>query len=107
MIYYLGFPLEWPDGEIFGTICVLDSKQNDEATAYKALMTEFRHLVQGDLKIILQGSELKKNTEQLEQFNQILVARESRIISIKQEVNKLSLQLGTAEPYPEIWKEES
>lgn len=26
MISYLGFPIEWPDGELLGTICVLDRK---------------------------------------------------------------------------------
>ena len=31
MIFYLGFPLMWPDGNIFGTICVLDSKENEHA----------------------------------------------------------------------------
>jgi hypothetical protein len=24
MISYLGFPLNWPDGECFGTVCILD-----------------------------------------------------------------------------------
>ena len=28
MISYLGFPVTWPDGQIFGTICVLDKKEN-------------------------------------------------------------------------------
>jgi len=27
MISYLGFPVVWPDGQIFGTICVLDRKR--------------------------------------------------------------------------------
>ena len=28
MISYLGFPLLWPNGEAFGTICILDIKEN-------------------------------------------------------------------------------
>ena len=28
MISYLGLPIIWPDGEVFGTICVLDNKEN-------------------------------------------------------------------------------
>jgi GAF domain-containing protein len=27
MVSYLGFPITWPDGKIFGTICVLDTKR--------------------------------------------------------------------------------
>ena len=29
MISYLGVPIVWPDGEVFGTICVLDKKPNE------------------------------------------------------------------------------
>src|ERR1700688_2414763 len=29
MISYLGFPIAWPDGHIFGTICVLDNNRNE------------------------------------------------------------------------------
>jgi hypothetical protein len=28
MISYLGLPVEWPNGTMFGTICVLDSRRN-------------------------------------------------------------------------------
>ncbi len=38
MVYYFGFPLQWPNGEIFGTICVLDKKHNPEAIKYKDLI---------------------------------------------------------------------
>src|SRR5215510_14543695 len=37
MISYLGFPVSWPDGEIFGTICVLDNKRNEYSTLYRKL----------------------------------------------------------------------
>ena len=42
MVYYFGFPLQWPDGEIFGSICVLDKKNNPDATNCKELMSEFQ-----------------------------------------------------------------
>lgn len=107
MTYYLGFPLAWPDGETYGTICVLDSKQNDIATDNKELIEEFSELVQGDLSILMKDAELKQNVEQLEQFNNIMVHRESRIIEMKEEVNRLSRELGREEIYSEIWKEGS
>ena len=31
MISYLGVPIVWPDGEVFGTICVLDKNQTNIA----------------------------------------------------------------------------
>ena len=35
MISYLGFPIAWPDGQIFGTICVLDDKRNAYSEPYR------------------------------------------------------------------------
>ena len=52
MISYLGFPLLWPDGEVFGTICVLDLKENDYSNGFEALMLQFKELVEGHLSLI-------------------------------------------------------
>ncbi|MBN1253657.1 MAG: PAS domain-containing protein [Deltaproteobacteria bacterium] len=52
MTYYLGFPLVWPDGEIFGTICVLDTEENLQASTYKDLLYEFQQIIEGDLRIM-------------------------------------------------------
>jgi PAS domain S-box-containing protein len=49
MISYLGFPIAWPDGEIFGTICVLDNKENAYSDLYRKLLLQFRDVVQADL----------------------------------------------------------
>jgi PAS domain S-box-containing protein len=57
MIYYLGYPLVWPDGEIFGTICVLDKKDNPHASTYKDLISEFQHIIEGDLRIMFEAAE--------------------------------------------------
>jgi PAS domain S-box-containing protein len=57
MIYYFGFPLVWPDGEIFGTLCVLDRKDNPQASTYKDLLYEFQQIIEGDLNIIFEAAE--------------------------------------------------
>jgi len=57
MIYYLGFPLVWPDGEIFGTMCVLDSENNPQTSTYKGLLSEFQQIIEGDLRIIFEAAE--------------------------------------------------
>ncbi|MCD4821533.1 MAG: PAS domain S-box protein [Methanococcoides sp.] len=66
MIYYLGFPLEWSDGEIFGTICVLDVKDNPKATSYKELIFEFKESVETDLRVVLQLAEREQLIERLQ-----------------------------------------
>jgi PAS domain S-box-containing protein len=50
MISYLGVPIGWPDGRIFGTICVRDNKRNEYSAAYLKLLLHFRDMLQTDLK---------------------------------------------------------
>src|SRR5215813_11076134 len=50
MISYLGFPISWPDGEIFGTICVLDNQKNEYGDLYRKLLLHYREVLQADLK---------------------------------------------------------
>ncbi|MGB9365941.1 MAG: GAF domain-containing protein [Xanthobacteraceae bacterium] len=40
MISYLGVPISWPDGEIFGTICVLDRESNGYSDLYLKLLLQ-------------------------------------------------------------------
>jgi len=52
MISYLGYPILWPDNKIFGTICVLDSKENNYSKEYKELIEHFRDSIEHNLKDI-------------------------------------------------------
>jgi PAS domain S-box-containing protein len=52
MISYLGFPISWPDGEIFGTICVLDNKRNEYSELYRKLVLQWRDVLQADLRSV-------------------------------------------------------
>src|SRR5215467_2514719 len=59
MISYLGFPIAWPNGAIFGTICLLDNKKNDHSELHKNLLSQFRDALQEDLRWLAHfGSEL-------------------------------------------------
>src|SRR5882672_3727120 len=53
MISYLGFPITWPDGEIFGTICALDNKRNEYSELYRKLLRHSRDVLQADLRSLL------------------------------------------------------
>jgi PAS domain S-box-containing protein len=52
MISFLGLPLQWPDGEIFGTLCVLDSKEHHYSADYQELLTQFKEVIEGDLQTL-------------------------------------------------------
>ncbi|MCA0433332.1 MAG: LuxR C-terminal-related transcriptional regulator [Proteobacteria bacterium] len=75
MSYYLGFPLCWPDGSIFGTVCVLDSRDNERATAYRALLDEFRHVMERDLALLVESAERQRLTEELRRSHAELEAK--------------------------------
>jgi PAS domain S-box-containing protein len=63
MIAYLGFPLLWPDGEVFGTICVLDSKENRFEERYEKLILGFKELIEAHLALLYKNLADKKNLE--------------------------------------------
>lgn len=67
IVSYLGYPIQWPDGEIFGTLCVLDSKANPYGPEYEQLLEQFRSLVEAHLVLIHQREELERSRAELQQ----------------------------------------
>jgi GAF domain-containing protein len=63
---YLGLPVLWPDGEIFGTICVMDDTPNNFSAIHLKLLNFFRQYLQQDLKSLLFEEENEFLKEQLE-----------------------------------------
>jgi signal transduction histidine kinase len=63
MISYLGFPICWPDGKPFGTICILDCKTNSYSEKYKRLMTQFRDVVETHLQILYTEAKRREELE--------------------------------------------
>jgi signal transduction histidine kinase len=65
MISYLGYPIRWPDGTPFGTICVLDCKTNSYSQKYKRLIIQFRDIVQTHLEVIYTEAKRREELERL------------------------------------------
>ncbi len=59
MISYMGIPILWPDGEVFGTFCMLDSKENLYTELFKELLKSLREIIQNDLKSVLLYQQAK------------------------------------------------
>ena len=49
---YLGYPVYWPNGTLFGTICVIDTKATEYDETFVRLLGQFRDLVSKDLHLI-------------------------------------------------------
>jgi PAS domain S-box-containing protein len=68
MISYLGFPVTWPDGQIFGTICVLDKKGNCYSELYRKFVLQCRDVLEADLSALARLSgELSRSEAYLEE----------------------------------------
>jgi len=69
MISYLGFPVAWPDGQIFGTICLLDDKRNEYNELYRKLLMQCSEVLQGDLRWLTRlGGELTTQRTYLDEL---------------------------------------
>ena len=64
---YMGMPINWPGGQPFGTICVMDYQITDYDETLKELIGQFRDMIQGDLLLVHQYLELQQqaNSDEL------------------------------------------
>ena len=69
MISYIGFPINWPDGEVFCTICVLDNKENYHSNDFSNLLHKIKKHLETDLQLLLLNADLIKKNAQLKQLN--------------------------------------
>lgn len=58
-ISYAGVPIFYPDGDIFGSICLFDRKANTFEGPVVRLMEEFAEIVTGHLSLITKNTQLE------------------------------------------------
>lgn len=80
MISYLGVPLIWPNQEIFGTICVLDSKTRHYASLYQALLWQFKEIIDGDLRLLVSERESQQRAQELAQTLEHLKTTQTMLV---------------------------
>jgi hypothetical protein len=68
MISYLGFPILLPDGTPFGTICVLDNKENSYSKTYERLLLSLRDTIQGHLELLFMNHVLGEENNKLKDY---------------------------------------
>lgn len=66
MISYLGYPIIWPNGDHFGTICVLDKKENTYSSVYRKLLEKLKDHIELDLILINKEIENRQKNQKLE-----------------------------------------
>ncbi|QFT72659.1 MULTISPECIES: LuxR C-terminal-related transcriptional regulator [unclassified Ruegeria] len=90
MTFYIGLPLKWPDGSVFGTICVLDRKQNRRALLFREGLAQFARMVESDLAL-LQEVYLRRALE--EKLNETLAQLETRVADRTRELQETNTAL--------------
>ncbi len=68
---YLGYPLKWPDGKMFGTLCIHDKKPHDFSENTQKIMLQFKELIESHLEII-------NNNIKITQDNQIIKYKQKK-----------------------------
>lgn len=66
LLAYCGLPIHWPNGQIFGTICVLDDCENAFSKTYQQLIASFRDSIEAQLKTLYQNHYLQQMNLELE-----------------------------------------
>lgn len=72
MVSYMGYPIRWPGGEIFGTICVLDRKENPYDARHERLMEQFREVVESHLAVTAQNRRLQAQLDEIRRLRRII-----------------------------------
>lgn len=71
MVSYIGFPLNWPDGEVFGTICMLDNKENNYNKQYSDFISQLKDHIEADLRMLHANQQLEKVNKELNELNTV------------------------------------
>jgi PAS domain S-box-containing protein len=77
MISYLGFPVNWPDKQSFGTLCVLDRNEREFTLQNEKLMLQFKKVIELDLAL-LQTFKLNSSNSESEAIHEI--SRQNQVI---------------------------
>jgi len=72
MIAYLGYPISYPDSSIFGTLCILDTKENHFNKKIEELLSRFRSILEDQLALILKNIELKEAIGEIKTLSGLL-----------------------------------
>lgn len=57
---YLGVPVFWPNGKVFGTFCVMDFKQTDYQETYLELIRHLKDILEADLSMLGLYEQMQK-----------------------------------------------
>lgn len=91
MIAYLGVPLNFPDKQPFGTLCVLNNKEHNFTPENEKLLYQFKNVIELDLTLI-QSLDLNNEFDKSDLI-QKLISQNDEYIAINEELRQTNNQL--------------
>jgi PAS domain S-box-containing protein len=96
LIFYLGFPLCWPDGDLFGTICVLDRRENQRAVSCARIVEAFAKVAEAQLGSLVEVAGRERTLAELRaacnrlktKVNEHTAALDNALAALKEEINE-------------------
>ena len=73
LVFYHGYPLYWPDGHLFGTICILDYFNRPMDEQHTQLLQLVKEAIEGDLALFDQNVELQQQLRDEKTYNHQLM----------------------------------
>lgn len=73
LVFYHGYPLYWPDGHLFGTICILDYFNRPMDEQHTQLLQLMKEAIEGDLVLFDQNLELQQQLQNEKNYNHQLI----------------------------------
>lgn len=94
MISYFGLPIAWPNGKIFGTICISDSKTRHYDDTDKKLLYAFKGTIEKDLDLLSKQVLLSKNINEIKRTQELIIDFEKNKLT-NQLVSSISHEIST------------
>jgi PAS domain S-box-containing protein len=69
---YFGMPLRWPTGEVFGTLCVLDTCAGPRSPLHRRVMEQFHATVQQEITALQQATQLRQERDLAQHYLDVI-----------------------------------
>jgi len=94
LVNYLGLPIKWPDGKIFGTMCLLDQDANTYNEEQIELFKALKSNIEKDLTLLDRNVQLTKSLDELERTQELLIHHEKNNLT-NQLVSNITHEIST------------
>lgn len=94
MIFYYGLPIRRANGELFGTLCILDSEPRTPDSQVTGLMAVFRTTLENDLALVEHNRELGKALEREQTANHALSRANDQLAATNQTLDAFAYSIS-------------